>query len=523
MSKSVSSGTLQDKSTGRALLSVSDKTGLVEFAQGLVALGIELLSTGGTAALLREHKIPVRDVSELTEFPEIMDGRVKTLHPKIHGGILARRGIDDAVLSEHAIETIDIVAVNLYPFKTTIAKGCTLEEAIENIDIGGPSMIRGAAKNYAHVTVVVDPQDYVELLNELHAHGCIPQQTRFKFAAKAFAHTADYDAAISNYLMGENFPKTYTKQWIKHQDLRYGENPHQEAAFYYDPEITEASVSMAKQLQGKQLSYNNIADSDAALECVKQFSDIAACVIVKHANPCGVALAKTQLHAYQRAYATDPSSAFGGIIAFNTTLEPETALMILEQQFVEVLIAPSIHPKAAKILASKPNVRVLSTGTWTDCKKHLESKYVLGGLLLQERDLMPLKPEDLKLVTKRHASVEEIRDCLFAWNVAKFVKSNAIVYAKDQATIGIGAGQMSRVMSSKIAALKAEEVGFNVSGVVMASDAFFPFRDGIDTAAKAGITAVIQPGGSMRDEEVIAAADEAGMAMLFTDIRHFRH
>jgi phosphoribosylaminoimidazolecarboxamide formyltransferase/IMP cyclohydrolase len=511
----------------RALLSVSDKTGIVEFAQQLHALGVEILSTGGTAKLLREQYIPVIEVSDVTQFPEIMGGRVKTLHPKIHGGILARRDLDQAVVDEHQIPLIDIIAVNLYPFEQTIAKSdCTLEDAIENVDIGGPTMIRAAAKNYQFVTVVVDHDDYTNIIDELNTVHIISEQTRFQLAAKAFSHTANYDAAISNYLTGLNacFSESYTKQWHKQQDLRYGENPHQQAAFYTDPHINEASISTAAQLQGKALSYNNIADSDAALECVKSFIGQTACVIVKHANPCGVATADSQLHAYQLAYATDSTSAFGGIIAFNTELQANTAQAIIDQQFVEVIIAPSVSAKALEILSDKKNIRVLACGELPKTVETiLEYKNVVGGLLIQDRDVKPLTINDLHIVTKRQPTEQEILDCLFAWQVVQYVKSNAIVYAKNNHTIGIGAGQMSRVVSAEIAALKAKEAHLSVAGSVMASDAFFPFRDGIDAAAKVGVTAVIQPGGSIRDDEVISAANEAGIAMLFTAIRHFKH
>ncbi|MBX9705881.1 MAG: bifunctional phosphoribosylaminoimidazolecarboxamide formyltransferase/IMP cyclohydrolase [Gammaproteobacteria bacterium] len=513
----------------RALLSVSDKAGIVEFARALAALNIKILSTGGTATLLKQHQIPVTDVADVTQFPEIMDGRVKTLHPKIHGGILARRGLDDAVLAEHEIEPIDIVVVNLYPFQQTVADPtCPLPLAIENIDIGGPAMIRAAAKNYAFVTTIVDQQDYARVLESLKQHDLIVgDDLRFQLAVKAFAHTSGYDAAVSNYLgtkiHDSMFPVTYTRQWQQQQNLRYGENPHQAGAFYVDTQPEAGSISSAKQLQGKELSYNNIADSDAALACVQNFIE-PACVIVKHANPCGVAVATDQLTAYQQAYATDPTSAFGGIIAFNTELSAKTAAVIIEQQFVEVLIAPSIADDALPILARKANIRVLACGKMPEAPiSTLEIKQVTGGMLLQHRDIDTVTEDSLRVVTKRQPTAQELKDCLFAWRVAQFVKSNAIVYAKDQRTVGIGAGQMSRVVSAKIAGFKAEEAGLSVPGSVMASDAFFPFRDGIDAAAKAGITAVIQPGGSMRDEEVIAAADDAGMAMVFTGMRHFRH
>lgn len=441
----------------RALLSVSDKTGIIEFAKKLTQLNIEILSTGGTATLLRNNHITVTDVSSVTNFPEIMDGRVKTLHPNIHGGILARRGIDDEVLAKHQINTIDIIVVNLYPFKETIAQAdCTRDEAIENIDIGGPAMIRAAAKNHAHVSVVVDHQDYTAILAELETnHLKISAETRFALACKAFAHTAGYDAAISNYLgsllSNSQFPELFSAQWQKQQDLRYGENPHQSAAFYVNATQQENSISTAKQLQGKELSYNNIADSDAALECVKNFVGQTACVIVKHANPCGVAVANNQLDAYQQAYATDPTSAFGGIIAFNTPLTAETAKKIIEQQFVEVIIAPSITDEALAITNSKNNIRVLICGELPRIiPTCLEYKYVVGGLLIQNRDINTLTPHDLQIVTKRQPTQQEINDCFFAWRVAQFVKSNAIVYVKNNRTIGIGAGQMSRVVSAKL-------------------------------------------------------------------------
>lgn len=522
---SLTSNTPKTSSARRALLSVSDKTGIVAFAKNLLALGFDILSTGGTAQLLRDNHVNVTDVSEITNFPEIMAGRVKTLHPNIHGGILARRGIDDAVLTAHGIETIDLVVVNLYPFKETIADpNCTLEQAIENIDIGGPAMIRAAAKNHAHVAVVVDHNDYETIITELSDNKTISEATRFKLAAKAFAHTANYDGVISNYLNGSPFPEILSSQWQKLQDLRYGENPHQRGAFYKKPDSTESSISTATQLQGKELSYNNIADSDAALECAKSFVGKIACVIVKHANPCGVAVAHSQLEAYQLAYATDPTSAFGGIIAFNTPLEAATAKAIIEQQFVEVILAPTISDEALAITKTKNNVRVLSVGELPITLPHcLEYKYVTGGMLIQDRDIDPVMPHTIKVVSKRQPTEQELQDCFFAWKVAQFVKSNAIVFANDQRTIGIGAGQMSRVVSAKIAGFKAEEAGLTITGSVMASDAFFPFRDGIDAAANVGITAIIQPGGSIRDDEVIAAADEADIAMIFTNVRHFRH
>jgi len=515
----------------RALISVSDKTGIVEFAQALHAQGVEILSTGGTFKLLTENKIPAIEVSDYTGFPEMMDGRVKTLHPKIHGGILARRGIDNVVMAEHGIHNIDMVVVNLYPFEKTVAnKDCSLEDAIENIDIGGPTMVRAAAKNHAHVNIVVNASDYAKILAELSANnGCTSYKTRFDLAIKAYEHTAAYDGAIANYFgrMVEggsaDFPRTFNTQFIKAQEMRYGENPHQKAAFYVEKNPQEIGIASAKQLQGKELSYNNVADTDAALETVKSFSE-PACVIVKHANPCGVAVAGNIKDAYDLAYATDTESAFGGIIAFNRELDAITAKAIVDRQFVEVIIAPSISAEAVEVVKAKQNVRLLATGEWTSVRvKGLDYKRVNGGLLVQERDDGIITASDLTIVTKRAPTEQEIQDLLFAWKVAKFVKSNAIIYAKDNRTIGVGAGQMSRVNSARIAAIKAEHAGLQVAGSVMASDAFFPFRDGIDNAAKVGIAAVIQPGGSMRDEEVIAAADEHGMTMVFTSMRHFRH
>ena len=514
----------------RALISVSDKTGIEDFARSLVSLGVELLSTGGTYRLLRDAGIAVTEISDYTGFPEMMDGRVKTLHPKVHGGILARRGTDDDVMQEHGIDAIDMVVVNLYPFEQTVAKpDCSLEDAIENIDIGGPTMVRAAAKNHRYVSIVVNAADYEGILQELSANSTqLTLQTRFDLAVRAFEHTAAYDAAIANHLgglIGEGtpvFPRTLSKQFHKVQEMRYGENPHQSAAFYVEQRPAESSVATANQLQGKALSYNNVADTDAALECVKSFTD-PACVIVKHANPCGVAVADSLLAAYERAFATDPESAFGGIIAFNRQLDGETAAAIVQRQFVEVIIAPSISDAALTATASKENVRVLACGEWGASIPSLDYKRVNGGLLVQERDLGMVEHSALKVVTQRQPTEDELRDLLFAWRVAKFVKSNAIIYAADTATVGVGAGQMSRVNSARIAGIKAEHAGLQVSGSVMASDAFFPFRDGIDNAAKAGIAAVIQPGGSIRDDEVIAAADDAGMTMVFTGMRHFRH
>jgi len=514
----------------RALISVSDKTGVVELARALAARGVEILSTGGTARLLAENGVAVVEVGAYTGFPEMMDGRVKTLHPKIHGGILGRRGVDDAVMQAHGIGPIDLIVVNLYPFEQTVARpGCDLATAIENIDIGGPTMLRAAAKNHAAVTVVVDADDYPRVLAEMEANGgAVTDATRFDLAVKVFEHTARYDGAIASYLgarLGgemEAFPRTVNLQFRLAQGMRYGENPHQGAAFYVEHGSREVSVATARQLQGKELSFNNIADTDAALECVKQFDGAPACVIVKHANPCGVAVGSSLLEAYDRAYQTDPESAFGGIIAFNGELDAATAQAIVERQFVEVIIAPRVSAGAVEAVAAKKNVRLLACGTWSaEPAPRLDLKRVNGGLLVQDADLALVK--ELKVVSKRQPSEAEMRDLLFSWRVAKFVKSNAIVYGKDQMTIGVGAGQMSRVNSARIAAIKAEHAGLEVRGSVMASDAFFPFRDGIDQAAGVGIAAVIQPGGSMRDEEVIAAADEHGMAMVFTGMRHFRH
>lgn len=524
----------------RALISVSDKAGVVEFARALHTLKVEILSTGGTYKLLCDNGIPAVEVADYTGFAEMMDGRVKTLHPKIHGGILGRRAIDAAIMDEQGIKPIDLVAVNLYPFAATVAQeGCTLPDAIENIDIGGPAMVRSAAKNHKDVAIVVNTDDYDNVISALQDGGLTYAQ-RFALALKAFEHTAAYDGMIANYLGTINqqadtlssadrslFPQSFNSQFIKAQDMRYGENPHQSAAFYVEASPAEASVATASQIQGKELSFNNVADTDAALECVKSFSE-PACVIVKHANPCGVAVVAEQAggirKAYDLAYATDSESAFGGIIAFNRELDGETASAIVERQFVEVIIAPSISSAAREAVSAKANVRLLECGQWPEQRTPgWDFKRVNGGLLVQSRDIGMISADDLRVVTRRAPSEEEIRDLLFAWKVAKFVKSNAIVYAKNGQTVGVGAGQMSRVNSARIAAIKAEHAGLPVEGAVMASDAFFPFRDGIDNAAKAGIQAVIQPGGSMRDEEVIAAADEAGIAMVFTGMRHFRH
>jgi len=514
----------------RALISVSDKTGIIEFAKTLSDLGVELLSTGGTFKLLKINDIPVIEVSEYTGFPEMMDGRVKTLHPKIHGGILGRRGQDDSVMAEHGIDGIDMVIVNLYPFAETVAKeGCTLEDAIENIDIGGPTMVRAAAKNHPFVNIIVNASDYDSISNEIQANnGCTSLDTRFDLAIKAYEHTAAYDGMIANYFGrlvpggNEQFPRTFNQQFTKAQDMCYGENPHQNSAFYVEAKQTEASIASATQLQGKELSFNNIADTDAALETVKLF-DEPACVIVKHANPCGVAVGESLLSAYEKAFNTDTESAFGGIIAFNRELNAATAKAIVDKQFVEVIIAPSVANGVQEIVAAKKNVRLLSCGQWQGSSPAFDFKRVNGGLLVQERDLGLITAADLKVVSQRQPTEKEFADMLFTWKVAKMVKSNAIVYGKDLRTIGVGAGQMSRVNSARIAAIKAEHAGLEVSGSVMASDAFFPFRDGIDNAANVGVQCVIQPGGSIRDDEVIAAADEHGMTMVFTGMRHFRH
>ncbi len=516
----------------RALLSVSDKTGIVDFAKQLSTFGVAILSTGGTAALLRKEGLQVQDVSDYTGFPEMLDGRVKTLHPKVHGGLLGMRDnpAHVAKMAEYGIEPIDMVVVNLYPFEATVAKeDCSLEDAIENIDIGGPTMLRSAAKNNRDVTVVIDPLDYSLVLVEMADNaGNVSMETNFNLAVKVYQRTAAYDAAISNWLgrrLGEEettFPATLTVQYKKSQEMRYGENPHQQAAFFVEAEGQEASIATARQLQGKALSFNNIADTDAALECIKQFNEGPACVIVKHANPCGVALGSNLLQAYERAFATDPESSFGGIVAFNRGLDAATAQSIVDRQFVEVIIAPAVTKEAAAVVAAKKNVRLLECGFWPEQPKaRLDFKRVNGGLLVQDADL--LLTNELKVVTKRAPTDKEMQDLLFAWRVAKFVKSNAIVYGKDGMTVGVGPGQMSRVNSARIAAIKAEHAGLEVKGSAMASDAFFPFRDGIDNAAAVGITAVIQPGGSIRDEEVIAAADEADIAMVFTGMRHFKH
>ncbi len=518
----------------RALLSVSDKTGLLDLARALSARGIELLSTGGTARALRDAGLAVRDVSDVTGFPEMMDGRVKTLHPVVHGGLLGRAGVDEAVMAEHGIAAIDLLVLNLYPFESVTARaGCTLAEAVENIDIGGPAMLRSAAKNFARVAVATDPSQYDGIVAELSAgEGTLSAATRFALSVAAFNRVAQYDAAIGNYLSAvadpaaevperHDYPAQLNANFVKVMDLRYGENPHQSGAFYRDLYPVPGTLATFTQLQGKELSYNNLADADAAWECVRQF-DAPACVIVKHANPCGVAVAAGGGEAYERAFATDPTSAFGGIIAFNVPVDAATARSILDRQFVEVLIAPDYAPDALAYCAKKANVRVLRI-PMGDGRNMFDSKRIGSGLLLQASDNRGMDAGELKQVSKRAPTDAELRDMLFAWRVAKYVKSNAIVYARDNATVGVGAGQMSRVYSARIAGIKAADAGLVVDGSVMASDAFFPFRDGLDAAAGAGIRAVIQPGGSMRDGEVVAAADEHGIAMVFTGVRHFRH
>lgn len=517
-----------------ALISVSDKSGIIEFSRALHKRSIEILSTGGTFALLVENNIPATEVAEYTGFPEIMDGRVKTLHPKIHGGILARNGQDDAIMAEHNIQPIDMVVVNLYPFEQRTANpDCSFSQAIENIDIGGPAMLRAAAKNHSDTTVIVNPSDYQFIIAELDNNdNRISAPIRFQQAVKAFEHTANYDGAIANYLGGLDhtghssdspFTQTFNQQLVKVQDMRYGENPHQKAAFYAERNASSSTIARAKQHQGKALSYNNIADSDAALECVKSFSQ-PACVIVKHTNPCGVAIGSDLMDAYNKAYKTDPPSAFGGIIAFNRKLDAITAKHIIDQQFVEVIIAPEVDVEAETILNSKQNIRLLSCGAFASTAlPYLDYKRVNGGLLIQEADMQQTPLSECKVVSGRTPSPNEMTDLQFAWKVCKFVKSNAIIYAHNCQTIGIGAGQMSRVYSARIAGIKAADENLDVQGSVMASDAFFPFRDGIDAAAKAGITAIIQPGGSIRDADIITAANEADIAMVFTGIRHFRH
>ena len=530
--------------TMNALISVSDKTGIVEFAQALHALGVKLISTGGTAKLLADKGLPVKEVAELTGFPEMLDGRVKTLHPKVHGGLLARRDVPEhmAALKAYAIDTIDLAVINLYPFEATVAKAdCTLEDAIENIDIGGPAMVRSAAKNWKDVGVLTDASQYPQVLAELKASGKLTQATKFALSVAAFNRVAQYDAAISDYLSSLNFEegnntpsrKLFPDQsngcFVKLQDLRYGENPHQSAAFYRDLYPAPGSLVTAVQLQGKELSYNNIGDADAAWECVKSFNT-PACVIVKHANPCGVAVGADALQAYSKAFQTDPTSAFGGIIAVNCTLDERAALQ-MSKQFIEVLMAPDYTPEALAVFKSKVNVRVLKialppggASDWDNGRNAIESKRVGSGLLLQTADNHILTRADLKVVTQLQPTEQQLQDLLFAWNIAKFVKSNAIVFCKDGMTYGVGAGQMSRLDSARIAAIKANAANLSLVGTAAASDAFFPFRDGLDVVVDAGATSIIQPGGSIRDQEVIDAANERGVVMVFTGgVRHFRH
>jgi phosphoribosylaminoimidazolecarboxamide formyltransferase/IMP cyclohydrolase len=519
----------------RALISVSDKAGVTELARVLVARGVEILSTGGTARLLRDAALPVRDVADYTGFPEMMNGRVKTLHPKIHGGLLGRRGIDDAAMAAQQILPIDLLIVNLYPFASAVARPqCSYEEGIENIDIGGPAMLRGAAKNHEFVTVVVDPLDYPRLLEELTTHnGHTTFELRAALAAGAYAHTARYDTMVAEWLMRQHhiapasWPATLPLVFEKVQDLRYGENPHQQAAFYRPVGSAGTGLAAARTLQGKELSFNNIADADTAIECVRQFPQ-AACVIVKHANPCGVSQAASVHSAYEAAYRTDRLSAFGGIIAFNRELDAATARSIIGRQFAEVIAAPGVAADALAVLAQRPDIRVLAVaraahGGGETAADEVEMRSVSGGLLVQTRDSATISAAGLKVVTRRAPSAPELQDLDFAWRVCKFVKSNAIVFARDGATLGVGAGQMSRVYSTRIAALKAADEGLEVAGSVLASDAYFPFRDGLEAAASLGVRAVIQPGGSKRDTEVIAAADEYDLAMVFTGMRHFRH
>lgn len=526
-----------DRKIQRALISVSDKEGIVDFAKALSQRNVEILSTGGTAKLLSENGIKVTEVSDYTQFPEMMDGRLKTLHPKIHGGILGRRGIDEAVMKEHGILPIDLVCVNLYPFSKTVAdKNCPLEKAIENIDIGGPTMVRAAAKNHKDVAIVVRAKDYQRVIKEMDENnGSLTLKTRFDLAVAAFEHTAAYDSAIANYFgtkvpdyasnaeEGENsFPRTINLNFIKLQNMRYGENPHQKAAFYRDLDHVVNGIATAKQLQGKELSYNNIADTDAAIECVRQFTD-PCCVIVKHANPCGVAIADNLHDAYQNAFSADRESAFGGIIAFNGELDGKTAKAIITNQFCEVIVAPSISEEAKEAVAAKKNIRLLECGSLTENYPRFEFKRVNGGLLVQDADIETVDLADLEVVTNKKPTESELKQMLFAWKVCKFTKSNAIVYAKNFMTYGIGCGQTSRVFSAKIALIRAKEANLDIKGAALASDAFFPFRDGVDAAAEAGVTCIIQPGGSIRDQEVIDAANEHGIAMVFTRQRHFRH
>lgn len=517
----------------RALISTSDKSGLVGFAKQLVEFGIEIIATGGTATLLAGNHISIIEVADYTGFPEIMGGRVKSLHPKIHGGLLGRRGVDDNIMTEHGILPIDLVIVNLYPFQQIIYDPeCTLENALEHIDVGGPTILRAAAKNFPDVTVLVNPQDYQWIIEEMQSHsGATTLETRHTLAQKTFSHLANYDKAIAEYLAKDDkpltrklFPKDFEPHYQKKTELRYGENPHQQAAFYYSIPSQPNSLAQAKQWQGKELSFNNLMDSDCALNCVRSFSpQIPCCVIVKHTTPCGVAQGESQLDAYNKAYATDSTSAFGGIIAFNTLLEAKTAEKIISQQFVEVLIAPNIANDAFVYLRTKANIRVLTSGQLAQPIHSFTLHSISGGLLLQQSDSQPLNPNELHIVSRREPTHPELENLLFAWDVVKFVKSNAIVYAKDRATLGIGSGQTSRIFAAKIAALKAKEAGLALKNGIMASDAFFPFPDSIEFAASIGITAVIQPGGSKHDSGVIAAADNANMAMIFTNMRHFKH
>ena len=547
-------GTDAGRRIRRALLSVSDKGGIEEFARSLHRLGVELVSTGGTARRLAAAGLPVTEVSAFTGFPEMMAGRVKTLHPRVHGGLLGRRGVDDEIMHEYGIDPIDLVVVNLYPFERISGRrDCGFAEAMENVDVGGPALLRAAAKNHAAVTVVVDAADYPCVIGEMQrSGGVVGAKTRFELAARAFAHTARYDAAIANFLASvpdpdrrplqrDRFPRVYTRQFMKCAEMRYGENPHQAAAFYRDLHTprAEPTVADARLAQGRPLSFNNVADADTALECVRAFGETPACVIVKHANPCGAAVAATAKEAYHRALRTDPASAFGGIVAFNRPVGEALARVLLERQFVEVLVAPEVSAAAMEVVAAKPALRVLITrgprdgeGTGTSegegdgiggGRAGFELRSVRGGILVQETDHDGTAPGGLEVATRRAPAPSELADLRFAWQVARFVKSNAIVFARGGATVGVGAGQASRVHSARIARLKAEEEGLELRGAVMASDAFFPFRDGIDAAAEAGIAAVIQPGGSVRDREVIEAADEHGMAMVFTGVRHFRH
>jgi len=527
---------MTDQTQRCALLSVSDKRGIESLARALVDRGVQLLSTGGTATLLREQGLPVTDVAQHTGANEMMGGRVKTLHPVVHGGILGRRGVDDDVMRERGIAHIDFVVVNLYPFAETIAKpDVTFDAAIENIDIGGPAMVRAAAKNHASVMVVTNPHDYARVIDSLSSSTESQAALRFDLAVKAFEHTARYDGMIADYLgrltdagpdkPPAQFPRTLNRQLDLITALRYGENPHQHAAFYRDNDASAGTLAKATLLQGKAMSFNNVVDADAALGCVRQFVE-PACVIVKHANPCGVSVAESSLAAYNRAYLTDPTSAFGGIIAFNRPLDADVAAAITSRQFVEVIIAPGMSDDVPNVLSKYPNVRVLDCGVLSEDSSSVASwqyKPVSGGMLVQDDDVRQVQRSELEVVSSRHPTESEFNDLLFAWRVAKYVKSNAIVYCRDGATIGVGAGQMSRVYSARIAAIKAADEGLEVKGAVMASDAFFPFRDGIDSAAEAGIAAVIQPGGSRNDAEVIAAADEHEMAMVFTGVRHFRH